>query len=358
MEKNKLNGLSLFACAGIGEYYLEKNGIDVVVANELLEDRCKFYSGNYPNSEMICGDITDKSVFNKVMKASIEKKVDFIMATPPCQGFSTAGKMEESDPRNSLFIKVIDSIKKIKPKYAIIENVPNFFKHYIKHHDKDILALDLLSEEISKEYNICYAVVNAADYGTPQNRKRAIILISRKGLSMWAIPSKTVKEPKTVRQTIGHLPSIESGQDSGINLHKSPVHNDRHILWMKNTPTGKSAFENPVHYPQKAGGEVIKGFKNTYKRIEWDKPAPTITMANGVISSQENVHPGRKKADGTYSDARVLSIHEIMLLTGLDDKWKIPSWAKDSLIRHVIGESVPPLLFFELTKPLKKILKG
>ena len=61
-------------------------------------------------------------------------------------------------------------------------------------------------------------------------------------------------------------------------------------------------------------GRKIKGYNTTYKRIEWDKPAPTITMCNGGISSQNNVHPGRLQKDGTYSDARVLTLRELFIL--------------------------------------------
>lgn len=78
--------------------------------------------------------------------------------------------------------------------------------------------------------------------------------------------------------------------------------------------------------------------------MDWDKPAPTITMANGVLSSQCNVHPGRRLEDGTYSDARVLTIYEIMKLFTIPDDWNIPEWASDNLIRQSIGEGVPPLL--------------
>ena len=65
-------------------------------------------------------------------------------------------------------------------------------------------------------------------------------------------------------------------------------------------------------------------------------------MCNGAISSQNNVHPGRLLADGTYSDARALSILELLRLTGLPDDWNIPDWASDNLIRQVIGEAFPP----------------
>lgn len=111
---------------------------------------------------------------------------------------------------------------------------------------------------------------------------------------------------------------------------------------MKHTPTGETAFNNKKYYPQKEDGTRIKGYNTTYKRIEWDKPAPTVTMCNGAVSSQNNVHPGRKLNDGTYSDARVLSILEIIRLSGLPDDWNIPDWATDNFVRQVIGEGFPP----------------
>ena len=83
-----------------------------------------------------------------------------------------------------------------------------------------------------------------------------------------------------------------------------------------------------------------------------DKPAPTITMANGSISSQNNVHPGRLLSDGTYSDARVLTLKELFILTGLPDDWEPPEWASENLTRQVIGEAVPPKLLYEILKQL------
>lgn len=170
------------------------------------------------------------------------------------------------------------------------------------------------------------------------------------------------KTPITLKEAIGDLPSLEPQSSSSFAFHSCPVHNDRHILWMSHTPTGKSAFENVgvnEYYPQKADGTTIKGFKNTYKRMSWDEPAPTVTMNNGCLSSQNTVHPGRPKKDGTYSDARVLTIKELMILTGLDDNWK---WGehtnqrpKNSVIRDVLGEAVPPQLIYHLTKPLKNL---
>ena len=86
---------------------------------------------------------------------------------------------------------------------------------------------------------------------------------------------------------------------------------------MKHTPSGKSAFSNPIYYPQKKDGTKIKGYESSYRRIRWDAPAPTITIRNDCIASQRNVHPGRELPDGTYSDARVLTPLELMILNSL-----------------------------------------
>lgn len=339
---NKINALSLFACSGIGELLLHKNNINVVIANELLLERCNFYKENYPNTNMICGSIIDDTIKKYIIKESKLQHIEYIQATPPCQGFSQAGDMNPKDPRNFLIIDTIEVINQIQPKWILIENVPGFIKHTIKY------IINSLSN-----YNVIYDILNTADYGIAQTRKRAIVLISRKDVYQLKFPKKYLKTI-TVKEAIGHLPSLESGNKSNIPWHFATTHNDKHILWMSHTPTGKTAFDNPIYFPQK-DGRTIKGYKTTYKRIEWDKPSPTITMCNDAISSQNNVHPGRLKSDGTYSDARALTIKELMILCGIDGLWKIPDWASNKLIRHLLGECVPPCIPYEITKQLYKI---
>ena len=345
-----IKGTSLFSNVGIAETYLERNNIDIVVANELLPERARFYKFLHPNTDVVTGDITEETIFNEVVKKSLENEIEFLLATPPCQGMSVAGKMDENDPRNSLIIKAVEFIKLVKPKNVIIENVPTMLKTSILVNGEKIKIVDYIESQLSNEYTISFNILNAADYGTPQVRKRTIVLLSKIG--EWKLPTK--EEQITVEKAIGHLPSLESGEKSDIKYHFGTKHNDRHILWMKHTPTGCTAFDNAVYYPQKEDGTRIKGFSTTYKRISWDKPAPTITMCNGGISSQNNVHPGRKLSDGTYSDARVLSLKELMILTGLPDDWEVPEWASENLIRKVIGEGVPPKLIEAIIKNIPK----
>jgi len=346
-----MNGLSLFANVGIGEIYMKKHNIDIVVANELLTNRAEFYRSIYNDCNMIDGDITDINIFNKVLCEAKSNNCEFLIATPPCQGMSVAGKMDENDSRNILIKYVVNVIEKLRPKYIIIENVAGVLQTFITINNSKIRIVDYIKDSLEPiGYKINYQVIDVADYGTPQTRKRAIFLISNIGY--WNFPPKEKKI--TVREAISHLPSIESGEVSDIDYHFAKQHNKNHILWLQHTPSGKTAFDNEIYYPQKDNGERIKGYSTTYKRIDWDKPAPTITMCNGAISSQNNVHPGRIKKDGLYSDARVLSLKEIFILTGLPDNWHPPKWASENLIRQVIGEGVPPQLIDRLLKTIPK----
>lgn len=342
-------GLSLFANVGIAETYLKEANVEIVVANELLEERARYHE-HLHKANVICGSITDDTVFNKIIKKSEKLGVNFILATPPCQGMSMAGQMKEDDPRNSLIIKAMEAFTLLKPEAMLIENVPQMYKTSIVINDVKINIKDYI-EQVCKDlgYQVKFNIFDAADYGTAQHRRRSFTRIYKDSY-VWEEPLK--EKHITVREKIEKLPSLESGQKSIVPWHNARVHNDRHVLWMKNTPSGRTSFENPVHYPNK-DGRRIKGFATTYKRIAWDKPAPTITMSSGSISSQNNVHPGRLLADNTYSDARALTILELLRLTGLPDNWAIPEWANDNLIREVIGEAIPPMLVRNIVKMLK-----
>ena len=346
-----MKGASLFANVGIAETYIKHHGIDIVVANELLENRAKFHHELYPECAIVQGDITNEEIYNKVLKKAKQEKCDFLIATPPCQGMSVAGKMAENDPRNSLIKYVIEMVKALEPKHVMIENVQGVLKTYISVSGVKTKITKYIEDELKPlGYYINPTVVDAADFGTPQHRKRAIFLISK--VALWELPPK--QEKITTKEAIEHLPSLESEESSNIKFHNAKKHNDRHISFLRHTPTGKTALQNKVHFPKKENGERIKGYATTYKRIEWNKPAPTITMANGSVSSQNNVHPGRLNKDGTYSDARVLTLKEIFILTGLPEDWNPPEWASENLIRHVIGEGVPPKLIDSLLSSIPK----
>lgn len=352
----KMKGLSLFSSAGIGETYLSRCGIEIVVANEIIEKRATLYRSLYPKCNMICGDITNNSVFEEIIRSASENDIDFLIASPPCQGMSVAGKnrcqntMIEDD-RNHLINYVFDTIDKLRPKYIIIENVPMLLKIKLPYKGKMCTVIDILEKKFGKQYNIDGRVVDSSDYGVPQTRLRAIIKMYYKG-DIWNWPTP-VEQKVTVREAIGFLPSLESGEKSNIKWHFARKHTEKNVLWMKHTPTGCSAFSNKEYYPQKEDGTRIKGYESSYRRIKWDEPSPTITIRNDCIASQRNVHPGNLCEDGTYSDARVLTPLELMILDSLPKDWNIPDDTPELLIRQVIGESIPPLMIEKIVGEIK-----
>lgn len=364
------NVLSLFANIGVAEAYLKEIGFNVVLANELEERRAQVYSQIYPLTEMICGDITDDRIFNTIIKESIKLNVNLIMATPPCQGMSTAGKKAEDDERNRLILSVIKIAQILKPKYIFIENVPQFLLTKIKHKGRLDLIPEIIKKELESDYHIQEYLIDTKNYSVPQMRQRAIILLSNKKQPLkWTLP-KPDKKIFTMQDVIGNLPKLDPfitdvSESELLSIfpnffkrkkraleiskwHKPPHHIKRQVIAMQHTPTGKSAFDNEVYFPKKFDGVPVKGYHNTYKRQNWNTPAYTVTMDNRKISSQNNVHPGRieyidENGDPIYSDARVLTLYEIMKITSLPDNWNLPENISEQFIRRIIGEGIPPL---------------
>lgn len=345
--------ISLFSSIGIAEYYLKDIGIDIVLANEIDRKRVETYKNIYPDTEIISGDITQKEIRKQIIDYVKGSKIDLLIATPPCQGVSLAGMNKKitdylKDPRNFLILEAIKIFDEINPDYFIIENVPRFKNMLFPIENKYVNLQELLERKYSNEYNISVEELNAATFGVPQTRMRIVYRLWRKGL-LWNV----TKEDKvvTLSEAIGHLPSLESGEVSGIKNHFARIHPENHIAAMRNTPSGKGAFENEFNYPKKENGERIKGYNNTYKRMSWNKPAPTVTMRNEAISSQENVHPGRALENGLWSDARVLTLRELLIISSLPADMEIPINLNERQFRLLIGEGIPPLM-------MKNILKG
>lgn len=340
-----MKGISLFSGAGIGETYLAESGIDIVAANEIIPKRAELYRKIYSFDRMILGDIRDEKIFNAVMEQG--KGAEFLIASPPCQGMSVAGKNRNQvtmgqDNRNYFIMSVVKAIEVIRPDFVLIENVPALLKIKLEYLETKRTVLEILKNKFDNEYNIEADIVDTSDYGVPQTRLRAIIKMYKKDYS-WKWPKKTDKKI-TVESAIGDLPSLEAGETSDIKWHYARKHDARNIQWMQHTPTGHSAFENEVYFPQKEDGTRIKGYMSCYRRIKWDEPAPTITIRNDCIGSQRNVHPGRLLENGIYSDARVLTPLELMILTSLPKNWNVPDDTPEILIRQCIGEAIPPLL--------------
>lgn len=380
-ENTNMKIMSLFANIGVAEAYLEDTGFDVVVANELISRRASLYSKIYPHTKMVCGDITTKEIQEKLTELAIINNIDIIMATPPCQGMSTAGQQKEDDIRNSLILPVVKIVEKVLPKYVFIENVPMFFNTEIEIDGEMILIPQYLTNCLGDKYEIEKYVINTKDYSVPQTRERAIMLLTKRGLPRWTLPQKDSKTV-TLRDAIGNLPMLDpyvtditddkrkelfphfyERKEQALNIshwHNPPHHVLRQVVAMQHTPTGCTAFDNVVYYPTKEDGTPVKGYHNTYKRQNWDTPAYTVTMDNRKISSQNNVHPGRKEyvnehGEEIYSDARTLTLYELMIVTSLPSDWNVPKNTSEAFLRRIIGEGIPPLFVKKVFLKLKEI---
>lgn len=351
-----MNVVSLFSCIGVAEYYLKDIGFNVVVASDIDKRRCKVHQFLYPEAKCVCGDIREDDIKDSIIKAVGRKKIDLVISTPPCQGMSSVGKnrsyeklISESDERNYLILESFKIIDTLKPSYILFENIPRVLKVLIPFGGEALTVKEILNKKYGNDYEIKIDILNCVNYGVPQNRERCIIRLFRKGLT-WNDPPIS-DHIITLREAIGDLPSLEAGEDSGIKNHWARKHPENQIEWLRHTPTGCSALDNEIFYPVKPSGERIKGYGNCYRRMLWDAPSPTVTMRNEIISSQDKVHPGRSLGNGLWSDARVLTMRELLIVMSLPADLDLPSDISDTALRQFIGEGIPSLM-------VKKILEG
>lgn len=370
-----MKALSLFANVGVAETYLQEIGLDVVVANELEQKRADFYQHLYPQCEMICGDITDENIYKSVIEKAKEKGVEFVIATPPCQGMSIAGHNSPYDERNSLIKYAVDVIKDLTPKYVFMENVPQQLDTPIEYQDREMLIPEYLELRLGEKYRFNKEkITNTMHYGVPQMRRRCVTLLVRNDIDyVWEFPEPEQKVV-TLETAFAGIPDlwpeiqekeyrniIPNNTEEALSFHKwhkPPKHVWRNVECMLHTPAGNTAFDNPFYYPKKKDGNRVKGYDTTYHRLFWDKPSATITKWNGIMGSQNNVHPGRfwkndENGDPMYTNPRVLTIYELLIVSSLPTDWDIPDWADNQLIRFVIGEGVPPLM---VKKIIKKVM--
>lgn len=389
-ESRSLYGLhtyiSLFSSAGVGCYGFKEENFYCIATVELLERRLKIQKFNDKcvyDSGYICGDMTAKEtkdrVFNELemWKRGYSVDLDVLIATPPCQGMSVANhKKKDELKRNSLVVESIDMTKNIKPKFFIFENVRAFLNSICTDIDgEDKTIRQAIDNNLSGQYNICYQVINFKDYGCPSSRTRTLVIGVRKDLKeitpLDLFPD--VRPEQTLRQTIGHLPSLKHmGEISDNDIyHGFRSYAPRMECWISDIKEGQSAFDNTeaskIPHSIKDGVIIYNAQKNgdKYTRQYWDKVAPCIHTRNDILASQNTIHP---------CDNRVFSIREIMLMMSVPQSFQwseIPFEKLNSLpldekkaflkreemnIRQNLGEAVPTIIFRQIAAKIRGYL--
>lgn len=333
--------IDLFAGVGGMSLGFEQLGFEVVLANEYDRDIANAYVRNRRNANMIVADITQLDIESTFGKYA--NKVDVVIGGPPCQGFSQKGKRKSVlDERNFLFKYYFDVVKRVRPKYFVMENVPNLLTTEQGYFKGEIYALFS-----SIGYTLNSAVLNAADYGVPQNRHRTCI-IGR--LGDYAIDMPRPIDIKTsIWDAISDLAYLASGEGSEEQNYQMPPETVYQQAMRKNskvlhnhiaTKHSKLALERLAMIPPNGGREDLpiehhtkSIYSGTWTRMRKEEQSVTITTRFDTPSSGKFTHPFLNRAITVREAARIQSFPDDFVFYG----------SKSSQMKQV-GNAVPPML--------------
>ena len=410
-----LPAISLFSGAGISDIGYEQAGFRFVIQVEIDENRANLCERNFPHSLVLKNDITKchQEIIQCYQERSNER-LHLLSVTPPCQGMSSSNpgrgkitKIEDRDERNQLVLAAIPIICGLLPRIVVVENVSQILKESVTtDRGKSKPIIDIFREELQAEYQIFTGVVQIADYGIPQTRKRAIIVAIHKdeaclrGLKRnSALPWPKAKHSETLTKglldwiTISQwlefqeypqldAASINTAVSLDDPLHRVPCYEDHpdRYLWVSDIPSrsGKNAYQNlncracgftPVpekltrcpqcnepmrnrpYVIEKDGSfRLIKGFHSSYRRMSPNKPAPTVMTNSSHLGSDYKIHPWEN---------RVMSIRECADIQTIPHFYDW-NWAFETghvyTTRQVIGEALPTWFTYLHGSALRQLL--
>ena len=326
---NKPTYIDLFCGAGGFSLGFDKAGFKNIFSIDIENNFCKTYRKNFNNHNLIEKDIT-KITDNEIKKLVDNKKIDVIIGGPPCQGFSIAGNIGRKfidDPRNRLFKEFVRIVRIVRPNHFIMENVARLFTHNNKKTRNEIIS-DF--ERIG--YKVKAKILNSADFGVPQVRKR-VIFIGTKTKSEIKFPQKTVNTYVTVKDAIDDLPSLNSGEKSEIPNHVAMNHSTQMLVKMNYINDGGDRYDIPKDIRPKSG-DIRK-----YIKYASDKPAITIT--------------GDMRKVFHYSQNRALTVRELARLQSFPDNFIFEGTSISQ--QQQVGNAVPPLMAETIANSIKNM---
>lgn len=346
-HKTKQQPFSSIACVdlfcGIGglTYGLTQEGIPVVAGID-NDPNCQFAYEKNNDAKFVYDDIAKRGVAKIISKYLDQGTIRVLAGCAPCQPFSTyrQGYHNELDEKWSLITNFANIIAKVEPDVVTMENVPSIEKH------------DVFSKFVSKlkclGYEIWASQVDCSQYGVPQTRTRLVLLASRLGPIELIPPTR--KNPKTVRSAIGKLQHIEAGETSSKDLmHKVPSLSEINLHRIRASKPGGTWRDWPKNLiaacHKRDSGKTYSG---VYGRMEWDKPAPTVTTQCYGYGNGRFGHPEQDRA---------ISLREASILQGFPRRYKfVPTGepvAFDSVGR-MIGNAVPVDLARAIGRSIKE----
>lgn len=311
-DLTKYNFIDLFSGAGGLSCGMVMAGFNPVASVEIMPEAVETYKYNFIEKKKFketveTRDIRSKKVKEKLYEAVQNVKVDVIVGGFPCQGFSMAGYRVVDDPRNSLYKEMKEIVEHLKPDYVVMENVEGL-RSMLNGKVEEKIIEDY--REIGYEINL--TVLNSADYGVPQFRKRVIFIGNRIGKTNYH-PKPLYDETNYVTLGQGIERFMEMDENIDIN-HIFPRHTEEMKKRLALVPEGKSLYKN---------------YSDAWKKSPWDKPSCTVKENHGGT----NIHPKLP---------RCLTPRELAALQSFPDDFIFKGSKKWQLVQ--IGNAVPPLM--------------
>lgn len=368
MQNQKLKVIDLFSGAGGFSKGFEMAGFDILLGIDYWEDALKTYKYNHNNCEVINDNIynINKKDIMSVIERNIEE-IDVVIGGPPCQGFSISGKRDENDHRNDLIYEYLRLISQIKPKYFVMENVEG-----LKSMNRGEYLKKLIYGFNEIDYKVKYKVLDSANYGVPQKRRRIFLIGNRINKNNYFPIKEYGKNEKkdlfngdflkdfiTMREATSDLPSLENDlnlegkplnyatppkneyqkmmrkKSSKIYNHQGTKHWDKTINMIKHVPEGG----NWKDIPEKIRNE--EKFNARYTRLDGNKPSITIDTGH-----RHHFH---------YKENRVPTVREKARLQSFPDDF-IFKGSKTSQNTQV-GNAVPCILAKKIAELIKNEIK-
>ena len=329
------NYIDLFCGAGGLSVGFDSAGFKNIFSVEFNPDFAKTYQRNFPHHNLIVDDI--KNISNDKMRELVgNQEVDVIVGGPPCQGFSIAGNIGRTfvdDDRNRLFRAFVRFVDELTPKMFVMENVASMATHLKGKTIREIVAA---FENAGSGYKVKYEVLNTVNYEIAQERRRIVIVGVRKDLDTEFCYPKKSETIKTIKDAIGDLPKLKSGEKSSIPNHIAMKHSTQMLEKMSYVKDGGDRNDIPEKLRPKSG-DVRK-----YIRYNSKKPSVCIT--------------GDMRKIFHYEQNRALTCRELARIQTFPDEFVFEG--KSIQIQQQIGNAVPPKLAFLVAKQVEEALNN
>lgn len=316
-EPNAPTVISTFAGCGGSSLGYSMAGFRELLANEWDDNAVQTFKLNFPDVPVIQGDIAKLTVEQVLELTGLQPgELDVFDGSPPCQGFSTAGKRVMDDPRNQLFREYVRLLRGLQPKVFVMENVSGMVKGKMK-----LIFADILRELKSSGYKVSARLLNAMYFNVPQSRQRLIFIGVRENLGIEPSHPKAESKPFTVGEALNSVPFMEV-EEIPLTVFGG---------YLRATKQGENASK---YHPNKSG--------YAHYRLDCKQPSQTIVKSPAFGKYPKVIHP---------TEQRGITTNELKRLGSYPDEFIFAGDFKQAQSR--VGNSVPPLFMRSIARHIK-----